>query len=323
MKFNFKAFIFAFIFCAALIISKNLFSCVLSAQIDKGIYKASKLENIDALYIGSSMFRQGINMKEIKNENSFMLSYNGFDPAMEFLVLEFLIKNGLKIKNLYIDMYAYSASGESWLSDDRMFFESPLSLKLKIFKLITQNSKANIFSAAWELFISSGNDLFILWPLQKKLTSKRYYKGGADVPGMPSSNFEILNSIPIPDSGNSSMNENQKKAIIKIINLCKNNNINLIFIETPKYIKVMKSSFYKNVMNEYIKILNDNDIKFFVSEEILKDGGRQQGSCYKFPHDNPSMFGDHIHLSTEGSREFSRMLKRLNSYDKILTFKGE
>ena len=167
MKFNFKAFILALIFCAVFIISKNIFSCVLSAQIDKGIYRASKLENLDALYIGSSMFRQGINMKEIKNKNSFMLSYNGLDPAMEFLILEFLISNGLKIKNLYIDMYAYSASGESWLSDDRMFFEAPLRMKIKIFKLIAQNSKANIFSAAWELFISSGNDLFILWPLQK------------------------------------------------------------------------------------------------------------------------------------------------------------
>ena len=302
MKFNFKAFILALIFCAVFIISKNIFSCVLSGQIDKGIYRASKLENIDALYIGSSMFRQGINMKEIKNENSFMLSYNGLDPAMEFLILDFLISSGLKVKNLYVDMYAYSASGESWLSDDRMFFESPLSLKLKIFKLIAQNSKENIFSAAYELFISSGNDLFILWPLQKKLISKRYYKGGADVPGMPPAAREILDSSLIPEPEISAINETQKNAIIKIINLCRENNINLLFIETPKYIKTMKSNFYKNIMKEYIEILNENNVKFFVSDVILEGG-------YKFPHDDAKMFGDFVHLSTEGSMEFSKMIE--------------
>ena len=53
MTLRIKILFLALIACIAFIAVKNIYSCDLSAQIDKGIYKAAKLGEIENLYIGS------------------------------------------------------------------------------------------------------------------------------------------------------------------------------------------------------------------------------------------------------------------------------
>ena len=62
MKFSLKGFIAAVIVCVIIISAKYFYSGKLSAQIDKGICRAAQLKHVENLYIGSSMFRKGINL---------------------------------------------------------------------------------------------------------------------------------------------------------------------------------------------------------------------------------------------------------------------
>ena len=312
MKFNAKSFVYALIVCAFVILAKNIYSCELSSQIDKGIYRAAKLGQVEGLYIGSSMFRQGIDIREAvrKSENIFMLAYNGLDPANEKLILEYLINSGLVVKNLYVDMYAYSASGEPWLAETRMLFDAPLSLKIAVWKLIMSNTRANFFTVSYELFISSGNDMFIFWPLYKFLVSDRYYKGGAAKGSYSSgTTAEALRKNNVPDKGSSKMNDTQKKSVREIIKMCHENNINIIFIETPKFIDVVRSKIYKSIMTEYLELLKSEDVKFIMSQETLNTLNLNNIHGYIFPHDDAYMFGDYVHLSGEGCRIFTRLLQ--------------
>ena len=307
MTLRIKILFLAVIACIAFIAVKNIYSCDLSAQIDKGIYKAAKLGKIENLYIGSSMFGRGININEAEKiaQNSFILAYNGFDPTLELLVIEYLISHNTAIKNLYLDMYAYSAAQESKLAESRMIFDSPLSLKIAIWDAITRN-QSNYFALTWELFISSGNDIFLLWPLYKRLVANRYHKG-ATLGNLSGTTREILDSTPIPQTGTGNINKSQKQAITKIIKLCSENNINLVFIETPKFFDTVKSGVYSSIMREYIDLLRENQAKYFISQELINRLNLSEKG-YKFSHYDPSLFIDHIHLSTLGSVEFTRLM---------------
>lgn len=312
MTLRIKILFLALLACAAFLAVKNIYSCELSSQIDKGIYKAAKLGEITNLYIGSSMFGRGININEAEKfaADSFILAYNGFDPTLELLVIEYLIKHNTAIKNLYLDMYAYSAAQESKLAESRMIFDSPLSLKIAIWQAITRNQE-NYLALTWELFISSGNDIFLLWPLYKRLVANRYHKG-ATLGNLSGTTREILDSTPVPQTGTGNINNSQKSAIIQIIKLCREHNINLVFIETPKFFDTINSGIYSSIMHEYINLLRENEAKYFISQELI-NRLKISGTGYKFSHSDPSLFIDHIHLSTLGSVEFTRLMtSRIN-----------
>ncbi|MBQ7560727.1 MAG: hypothetical protein IJS99_02675 [Synergistaceae bacterium] len=312
MTLRIKILFLALLACVAFLAVKNIYSCELSLQIDKGIYKAAKLGEITNLYIGSSMFGRGININEAEKvgPDSFILAYNGFDPTLELLVIEYLIKHNTAIKNLYLDMYAYSAAQESKLAESRMIFDSPLSLKIALWQTITRNQE-NYLALTWELFISSGNDIFLLWPLYKKLVANRYHKG-ATLGNLSGTTREILDSTPVPQTGTGNINNLQKEAITKIIKLCREHNINLVFIETPKFFDTINSGIYSSIMQEYINLLRENEAKYFISQELI-NRLNISGTGYKFSHSDPSLFIDHIHLSTLGSIEFTRLMtSRIN-----------
>ena len=138
MKFNFKAFILALIFCTVIISAKNVYSCELNAKIERGLSGALRMRELDELYAGSSMFRGGLNLYalEEKTDRVFLLQYGGFDPAIIALLLENLIERGLAIKSFYVDMYAWAAAKQPWPSEAILFFESPFNLKFQIWNLI-------------------------------------------------------------------------------------------------------------------------------------------------------------------------------------------
>ena len=307
MTLRIKILFLALIACITFLAVKNIYSCDLSAQLDKGIYRAVKLGEIENLYIGSSMFGRGININEAEkfSANSFVIVYNGFDPTLELLVLEYLVNHETTIKNLYLDMYAYSAAQESKLAESRMIFDSPLSLKIAIWQTITRN-QANNFALTWELFISSGNDIFLLWPLYKRLVASRYHKG-ATLGNISGTTREILDSTQVPQTGSGSINQSQKEAITKIIKLCRENNINLVFIETPKFFDTIQSGVYSSIMREYVDLLRENKVNYLLSQELINRLNLSENG-YKFSHDDPSLFMDHIHLSTLGSVEFTRLI---------------
>lgn len=312
MKFSIKAFIAGVILSVLFVSVKNIYSCELSAQADKGVYRALKIGRLDNLYIGSSMFRKGITLYDDKSE-SFLIYYNGLDPVNEAVILEYLFKNGLKVKNLYVDMFAYTAAKDSWLYDMRLMFDSPLELKLSVCNLALKNPEAGYFSSSWEMLVRAENDMFILWPLYNKLTAKRYYRGGYSADTFNRGLTHDAMALITPQKSEAlKMNRAQREAIIRIIELCREYNVNVIFAETPKYKGLEGDDGYRAVMSEYFGLLRDYGVKCIISRKTLDNINASAGEnvyTYDFSYEEPSMFEDYIHLSTEGSRKFMSVLR--------------
>ena len=277
------------------------------------------MREVDELYTGSSMFRNGLNLYglEKRTDRVFLVQYGGSDPAMNSLILENLIERGLVIKHFYVDMYAWAAARDPWPSDAILFFEAPFNMKLKIWDAMKQNKDADLVSAAWEMFMQSGNDMFIFWPIYSRLAARAYHKGGNlksyyDV--KPSGQKEAFPEIP-EENFDIEINPAQRDAIIKIINLCRENNINLTFIETPKYLATHNSRKYQIVMKEYLDIMNEHNTNCIMSSYTLQKIHADKSdnvTSYDFELDNLDYFGDYVHLTAAGSVAFTNILTQIN-----------
>ena len=107
---------------------KNEYGRLLPAS-TYGMQAAIRKGEIDHLFIGSSMFRQGLSIDVLEEElegSAYILSYNGNQPAFMDMELEYMLKEGLKIQNLYIDLYPYTAAATPWLSDTKILLDTDL-----------------------------------------------------------------------------------------------------------------------------------------------------------------------------------------------------
>lgn len=314
MKFSAKAFIAGVLLSAFFVCIKNVYSCELTARAGRGVFCVMKRGSLDNLYIGSSMFRQGITLYN-DDSDSFLLCYNGLDPAAESVILDYLFRNGLTVKNLYVDMYAYSATREPGLSDSRLMFDSPPALKFAVWDKSVRNSDGYI-SDSWEFFVKAGNDMFMLWPVYNMMTAKRYYRGGYSADDFRRGlTPEEMNLVTPPKPEAVKMNPSQKESIIKIITLCRKYNVNVMFVETPKYEAIAENAEYNSLMNEYYSLLNDYGVSRIISRGTLQRinaDGRENVYAYDFPCEDTSMFCDYVHLSTNGSRKFMTVIREIH-----------
>jgi hypothetical protein len=99
------------------------------------------------------------------------------------------------------------------------------------------------------------------------------------------------------------INEIQKKAIIDIISICKDNDISTTFIETPKYRSVMEDDSYQSAIEEYASLLDMYSTEYILSEDL--EGQNISDDSYNFI--------DIIHLSTKGMKEYTkRLVEKIN-----------
>ena len=78
-----------------------------------GMQAAIRKGKVSHLFIGSSMFRQGLSIDVLEEElegNVYILSYNGNQPAFMAMELAYMLEEGLEIENLYVDLYPYTAA---------------------------------------------------------------------------------------------------------------------------------------------------------------------------------------------------------------------
>ena len=71
---------------------------------NRGLYGACEMGGIDNLFVGSSMFRKGIDLGAVSEKlggHSYILTYNGNQPVSILLELESILRSGAKIKNIY------------------------------------------------------------------------------------------------------------------------------------------------------------------------------------------------------------------------------
>lgn len=251
--------------------------------------------NVENLFIGSSMFRQGLDAKQLEENglNSFILSYNGNNPILELWSIKYLLKNNVKIENLYMDMYAYSLTDEPSISDSKILMEVDLQGKYELYKLL--NEKWNM-SDFYNIFVSKNTELLLAWPIYYKLVNATYYKGGI-TSGKDGISPERLKGLDMIEENQ--IDERNKEAILEIIKLCNENNINLYYIETPKSTRIIENENYQNLMSIYQDILTEHEVKYYLASDI--DQEISMDSYYFF---------DLIHLSNTGREKYTKSLAR-------------
>ena len=248
--------------------------------------------SIENLYLGSSMFRQGLDIDAIENHqsDSYILAYNGNQPVSELIELEYLISNNVKIKNLYVDMYAYSMTAEPDISDDKLLLETDIVTKYRLMKSVEDKSLQKL----WSVCVSANNDMILTAPIVNPILNSQFRSGGAltVTGGLDGDAYGKL----VPPVDTDIINEEQKKAVGDIVTLCKENDIEVVFIETPKSQVVMRDLKYRSIMESYRELLDDHGVQYISSED------------YKFDYDNSYNFIDAIHMSYQGRVNFSENL---------------
>lgn len=303
-----KICIITLIVCIIVIFIKNQYSHILLKDATYGIPALIDKGTVENLYIGSSMFRQGLDI-HILNENTesdnYILAYNGNQPSSEYYQLKYLLEHGVKIQNLYIDMYVYSAWENPEISDEKIFMEIDIAEKWNLWQLIKKYSDSSLESF-WRIFVNSNNELLLTWPIMSPILNSRFKDGGTLQETTPAS-YGTLKKINVV-SLNGQMNMIQQEYLDKIIDAAYENNINLIFIETPKFETVSVDTSYVRGMKEYIKFLEDKEVDYILSSALAEQVEGSPLAIYEFDTSNAEYYMDTIHLSSYGRKSFSEKL---------------
>ncbi len=295
------------IICTIILWVKGEFTRILVKDANYGMQAAISCGSIDFLFLGSSMFRQGIDIYELEEgygENCYVLSYNGNQPASELLQLEYLLKHGVAIRTLYLDMYAYGASKEPSISDEKIFLEMDLKEKWKYWNLI-RNTTGVGAEEFWNIFVTSNNDQLLIWPVNSYLINQRFHKGG-NVAESASATREELEQDKIINT-ETSINDIQREAIMSIVQIARENQIRIVFIETPKYATAVQDNNYQGLMRQYLELLDELQCEYLLSSETAKQL-QMTGKAVAFDSENPVYFTDSMHLSSEGRKAYTSEL---------------
>lgn len=303
----------AILLCLVLLLIKNQFFCLLMKNSAYGMPALIEKGGTSNLYLGSSMFRQGLDIDALDNasgSDNYILAYNGNQPATEYYELKYLLDHDVQIENLYVDMYVYSAWEAPEINDEKLFLEIGISEKLNLWKLIKTDSVSNNLKAFWRMWVSSNNELILTWPVSSAVINSQFRNGGA-LTKTSSASKEALDASDTPSIA-SQINATQEYYIRALINLAKENHINIIFIETPKYSTVSNYDSYLNAMEVYTKILDKESVSYVLAENTYeKISTNSIPMVYSFDLTNHEFYMDAIHLSSEGRFAFSNYLKSI------------
>lgn len=286
-----------------LVILKNEYARLLPVS-TYGIQAAIEREETENLFIGSSMFRQGLSIDVLEEElpgSSYILSYNGNQPALMAMELAYMLEEGLEVKNLYIDLYPYTAAADPWISDTKILLDTDLDFKIQAWRLMAENSGAS-FSDFFEFFVTANNEQLLTYPINNALVSSQFRNGGTLLQ-QEGSTREELYALGMLGSRNG-LHEAQMEGYGKIAALAEEYGLNLYFLETPKYERMYADPDY---MELYQLCL----------EEVQRLKAEWNGSgsfevlCAEdldFDSSDAGNFRDLIHLSSAGRTEYTRLL---------------
>lgn len=312
MKWYIKWLLSILILGFVIILVKNEYSYKLLEDANYGMPALIEKGKISNLYIGSSMFRQGIDIMTLEEngEDNYVLAYNGNQPVLEYYQLNNLLENNVKIENLYVDMYVYSAWAQPKISDEKMLMEFGLKDKLNLFYLISNGTFRENIITFWQMFVSGNNELLATWGISNGVINSIFDKGGS-TSRPEASEKEKLDALTIPQIDNA-INVVQLEYLRKLINITKKNNINIIFIESPKYDRMSNNQDYISAMKQYIYYLNEENIDYVLCDLTWNlTGQNAEVKRYLFDNSKSDYFVDNGHLSYLGRKEFTKQLINL------------
>lgn len=281
-----------------------------------GMQAAIQKKTVDHLFIGSSMFRQGLSIDVLEEElegSVYILSYNGNQPAFMAMELDYMLKEGLEVGNLYVDLYPYTAAAAPWISDTKILLDTDLKFKVDAWKLMSANNDTK-FLDFYELFVTANNEQLLTYPIHNHLVSAQFRNGGNILtPGGQTK--EHLDSLGML-GGRDGIQEAQIEGYEKLLKLAKDHGIKVRFIETPKYERMYGDSDYMELYEECVK-----KVRELAGEPDLvsgEDRGERETDAKSpdiilteelgFDFSDPDCFQDLIHLSAEGRTLYTRLL---------------
>ena len=282
---------------ALMIVLKNQYGSIFAGS-TYGMPAAVKKGEIDHLFIGSSMFRQGLDIDALEENldgEVYILSYNGNQPIFMAKELEYLLEEGLKINNLYIDFYAYTLTAVPWISDTKMFLDTDLGFKMDAWKIMSENNEVGL-KDFYEMFVTANNEQIFMYPINNAIVSSQFRNGGSLMApaGQSKEHLDTLD-LGVRDG----LFESQLAGYDRILELAEEYDINLLFIETPKYEKMLKDSrdgCYSDLLNEMIDWAKQADASYLLAD------------TFAFDHADAANFQDLIHLSGQGRKTYCQML---------------
>lgn len=279
--------------CLMIILLKDVYEKNLLNHANYGLPALISRGEVNNLFVGSSMFRQGIDIIEADKweETNYVLAYNGNQPITEEWMLKYLIQKGVSVDTLYVDMYVYSAYSKSQISDEKLFMEVGIREKRQLWQLISDAGIEEFL----RIFVTANNEALLTWPIHSGLVNQRFMQGG-NIAETQGQSAEQLQQLEIPQI-NEEMNLEQKKAIEGIIEIAKENDIKVIFVETPKYVSVTESAAYQKALAEYENILKRENVTYILAEDVWDEEMKDAGN-----------FIDLLHLSSKGRRDFTKKL---------------
>ena len=259
-----------------------------------GMQAAIKQREISHLFLGSSLFRQGIDIytaEEKLSGNCFVMSYNGNQPVQMLEELKMLLRNDVKIDNLYMDLYVYSSALRPAISDTKLIWDLDVQGKCKVYQDMVTYSEAGLTEFT-DFFISSNNEYLMLYPVFRAVMEKEFYKGG-NIRETLGSTKEILDNLTTPGD-RAGIDATQKEALQEIVRICKEEEIQIYFVEVPKYYTLDEADYYIRLRTELEEVV--------AGETIIR------ASDVTFDNKEPRYYQDLFHLSAEGRRTYTKLL---------------
>ena len=259
-----------------------------------GMQAAIKEKHIENLFLGSSLFRQGIDIVTLEDElqgNSFVISYNGNQPVQMLEEFKMLLRHDLEVSNVYIDLYVYSSALRPAISDTRLVWDMDMTGKNALFSDMVNYSEAG-FPEFFDFYISSNNEYMIFYPVFQMAMKGEFYKGG-NIRNTIGSSKEVLDALETPGA-REGIHPVQRQAIEQIIDLCREEGIRLSFVEIPKYYTLEQAEYYVRLKEEL--------------EECIGTTTYYKASDVEFDNENPVYYQDLFHLSGEGRRTYTGKL---------------
>lgn len=284
---------------ALVIVLKNQYGSIFAGN-TYGMPALLERGEVDHLFIGSSMFRQGLDIDALEENldgSVYILSYNGNQPVFMAKELEYLLGQGLKIENLYIDFYAYTLTAVPWISDTKMFLDTDLAFKLDAWKTMAENNEVGL-KDFYEMFVTANNEQIFMYPINNAIVSSQFRNGGSllYMAGQTKDHLDTLD-LGVRDG----LFESQLAGYDRIAELAKEYDINLLFIETPKYEKLLtdtREGCYMDLLKEMIAWAEKVNAPFLLAES------------FDFDHTDGANFQDLIHLSGQGRKAYCEMLSQ-------------
>ena len=286
-----------------LVLLKNEYARLLPAS-TYGMQAAIALEEADNLFIGSSMFRQGLSIDVLEEElpgTSYILSYNGNQPALMAMELSYLLEEGLEVENLYLDLYPYTAAADPWISDTKILLDTDLDFKLRAWELMAGDGGAS-FGDFFEFFVTANNEQILTYPVNNALVSSQFRNGGTllQQPGSTREELYALGTLGSRDG----LNAAQVEGYRQLCALAEEYGLNLYFLETPKYERMYEDADYMELYGLCLEELGRMEAQW-------KGSGSFEVICagdLEFDSSDAGNFQDLIHLSAQGRAEYTRLL---------------